>query len=79
MIVTLQGVVIMGTGRKDQRFVFRVTKPELPRVRLETFRGGRTCSDPRCHTKLSIYNSHDECWQHAPAQPYFQRSKTTAA
>lgn len=79
MIVTYQGVVVMRTGRQDQRFTFRVIKPELPRVRLETFRGGRTCSKSGCHTKLSIYNSRDECWQHAQAQPYFPMSKTSAA
>lgn len=26
---------------------------------------GRVCSDPRCHTKLSIYNLSERCWQHA--------------
>jgi hypothetical protein len=23
------------------------------------------CSHPGCHTKLSIYNLSDRCWQHA--------------
>ena len=26
---------------------------------------GRTCREPGCATKLSVYNTSDSCWQHA--------------
>jgi hypothetical protein len=83
MIITIREWMVMSNGGNDQRFGFSVTKPELPQIRVKTFRRGRTCSEPGCHTKLSIYNSHGECWQHESARPYYlradHRSKTTAA
>jgi hypothetical protein len=27
--------------------------------------GGRTCEEPGCTTKLSVYNVRTKCWQHA--------------
>jgi hypothetical protein len=82
-IITIREWMVMSNGGNDQRFVFSITKPELPQIRVKTFRRGRTCSEPGCHTKLSIYNSHGECWQHESARPYYLRadlrSKTSAA
>lgn len=26
---------------------------------------GRTCSQPGCETRLSVYNRRDKCWAHA--------------
>lgn len=31
-----------------------------------TFPQGRTCSEPGCGTRLSIYNDGDHCYQHEP-------------
>jgi hypothetical protein len=28
-------------------------------------RAGRTCAEPGCSTKLSVYNASEYCWQHA--------------
>jgi hypothetical protein len=30
-----------------------------------TAQDGRTCAEPGCSTKLSIYNMRTKCWQHA--------------
>jgi hypothetical protein len=30
-----------------------------------TAAGGRTCAQPGCTTKLSVYNVRTKCWQHA--------------
>lgn len=27
---------------------------------------GRTCAEPGCPTRLSVYNAKDRCWQHTP-------------
>lgn len=41
------------------------TRPgHLPRP-MQTEPQGRICADPDCHTKLSVYNTSEYCWQHA--------------
>jgi hypothetical protein len=62
--------VVTSIALNDQPFIFRATKPILPRCRLKTFQSGRTCSEPGCVTRLSIYNSHDECWLHGSTREY---------
>lgn len=32
---------------------------------MQTEPQGRICADPDCHTKLSVYNTSEYCWQHA--------------
>jgi hypothetical protein len=46
----------------------------LPR-RNRTYGEGRTCEDPLCNTKLSIYNRSKFCWQHEPVRPFIPRGK----
>lgn len=46
----------------------------LPRANKQ-YRADRTCSDPGCSTKLSIYNKWDYCWQHEPVHTYIARGK----
>jgi hypothetical protein len=73
----------MSIALSEQPFIFRATKPILPRRRLKTFQSGRTCSEPGCVTGLSIYNTHDECWLHGSTREYSRqmdrRSKKAAA
>jgi hypothetical protein len=47
---------------------------ELPR-RNRTYAEGRTCTDPTCATRLSIYNRSTYCWQHEPLRAYIARGK----
>ena len=47
---------------------------ELPR-RNRTYDAGRTCADPLCETKLSIYNRSKFCWQHEPVRAFIPRGK----
>jgi hypothetical protein len=35
----------------------------LPRA-SQDYGEGRACKIPGCITKVSIYNPHDQCWQH---------------
>jgi hypothetical protein len=46
----------------------------LPR-RNRTFGAGRTCAEPECVTRLSIYNRSEFCWQHEPVRTYVARGK----
>ena len=38
-------------------------------------RPDRTCADPGCNTKLSIYSKWDYCWQHEPVSTYVAGGK----
>jgi len=46
----------------------------LPR-RNRTYGAGRTCADPLCETRLSIYNRSNHCWQHEPVRAFIPRGK----
>jgi hypothetical protein len=37
---------------------------------LKTFTADRTCTEPGCATRLSVYNPAERCWQHEPARTY---------
>lgn len=37
---------------------------------LKTFEADRTCEEPGCQTRLSVYNDRARCWQHEPARSY---------
>jgi hypothetical protein len=47
---------------------------ELPR-RNRTYETGRTCAEPLCETRLSIYNRSKFCWQHEPVRAFIPRGK----
>ena len=47
---------------------------QLPR-RNRTYGQGRTCADPTCQTRLSIYNRSTYCWQHEPTRAFIARGK----
>jgi hypothetical protein len=47
---------------------------ELPR-RNRTYATGRTCAEPLCETRLSVYNRSKFCWQHEPVRAYIPRGK----
>jgi hypothetical protein len=47
---------------------------QLPR-RNRTYGSGRTCAQPGCTTRLSIYNRATFCWQHEPVKEYIVRGK----
>ena len=47
---------------------------ELPR-RNRTYGSGRTCEEPGCSTRLSMYNRSKFCWQHEPVRTYVARGK----
>ncbi len=46
----------------------------LPRPN-RTYASGRTCAEPGCETKLSMYNKWQFCWQHEPVHAYISRGK----
>jgi hypothetical protein len=46
----------------------------LPRPN-RTYDSGRTCAEPGCETKLSMYNKWQFCWQHEPVHTYISRGK----
>ena len=46
----------------------------LPR-KNRTWADGRTCAEPGCPTKLSIYNRSTYCWAHAPTSYYALRGR----
>jgi hypothetical protein len=47
---------------------------EVPR-RNRTYGEGRTCAEPGCATRLSIYNRSPNCWQHEPVHAFVARGK----
>ncbi|MFN2543768.1 MAG: hypothetical protein ABR600_04230 [Actinomycetota bacterium] len=47
---------------------------QLPR-RNRTYDAGRTCAEPGCTTRLSIYNRASHCWQHEPVRTFVSRGK----
>jgi hypothetical protein len=47
---------------------------ELPR-RNRTYGSGRTCAEPGCTTRLSMYNRSTFCWQHEPVRTFVARGK----
>ena len=47
---------------------------DLPR-RNRTYPAGRSCAEPGCSTKLSIYNRTRFCWQHEPLRAYVARGR----
>jgi hypothetical protein len=47
---------------------------ELPR-RNRTYSPGRSCAEPGCETRLSIYNRSTFCWQHEPVRAYVPRGR----
>jgi len=47
---------------------------EVPR-RNRTYAAGRTCDQPGCTTRLSIYNRSTYCWQHEPVHAFVARGK----
>jgi hypothetical protein len=50
------------------------TVRSLPRAN-KRYQADRSCAAPGCHTKLSIYNKWDYCWQHEPVHTYIARGK----
>ena len=46
----------------------------LPR-RNRTYTQGRSCDEPGCLTRLSIYNRSKFCWQHEPVRSYVPRGR----
>jgi len=60
---------------RDDTLEFRGARVrELPR-RNRTFGADRTCAEPNCATKLSIYNRSKFCWQHEPVHAFVARGK----
>ncbi len=47
---------------------------QLPR-RNRTYDPNRTCAEPGCTTRLSIYNRATLCWQHEPVRTFISRGK----
>ena len=47
---------------------------QLPR-RNRTYPAGRSCAEPGCSTRLSIYNRTSFCWQHEPTRMYVARGR----
>ena len=55
---------------RDDTLDYRGAKVrEVPR-KNRTYEAGRTCADPECSTRLSIYNRSTYCWQHEPVRAY---------
>lgn len=42
----------------------------IPRRPVKRFAPGRTCLEPGCTTRLSVYNPKRLCWQHEPVHTY---------
>jgi hypothetical protein len=41
------------------------TRPgHMPQPSRQSDRAGRTCGQPGCETRLSVYNLGNRCWQH---------------
>jgi hypothetical protein len=60
---------------RDDSLEYRGAKVrEVPR-KNQTYAAGRTCSEPGCSTKLSIYNRSEFCWQHEPVHAFVARGK----
>lgn len=54
----------------EERFVMRGVRAGIGGHPARAFGPGRSCADPGCTTRLSIYNPTDRCWQHEPAHPF---------
>jgi hypothetical protein len=60
---------------REDTLEFRGAKVrEVPR-KNRTYQAGRTCSEPGCATRLSIYNRSQYCWQHEPVHAFVSRGK----
>jgi hypothetical protein len=60
---------------RDDALEFRGARVrEIPR-RNRTYGSGRTCDEPGCETRLSMYNRSTFCWQHEPVRAYVSRGK----
>lgn len=56
----------------------RGTRPQpLPRA-SRTYPAGRTCLEPGCTTRLSMYNRRDRCWAHVEMKIPRLRGRKTA-
>jgi hypothetical protein len=60
---------------KEDSLEFRGARVrQLPR-RNRTYGADRTCAEPGCETRLSIYNRSMRCWQHEPVHAFVSRGK----
>src|SRR5947208_13175858 len=64
----LAGLGVRGTGTRPGR---------LPPTSVVSTKIDRTCAEPECETRLSIYNLGERCWQHTPL-PIPVRGKSLA-
>jgi len=60
----------MPNGQMDEVTILRALNVGIQRRPLKTFKADRTCGQPGCTTRLSVYNPSQRCWQHEPTRTY---------
>jgi hypothetical protein len=60
----------MPNGQSETGSSLRAMNVGIHRRPMNTFRADRTCAEPGCETRLSVYNPRQRCWLHEPAHAY---------